>query len=161
LLQKVQRPSLTQVKNAIQVSYDMDKAGEVTHDFLANNMAAEAASLQDHAPNRQASRVDRHPAPGSAPASEIKGPKKISSLDFTRTSRASLMMRSRQSLRRGSASTSTPRRAKVDIPKRARLGPSKSIKKTLSKMNREIVFYEGQAKRRLKGQESIQQRQGQ
>jgi hypothetical protein len=73
LFQKVQSPSLTQVKNALQVSYDLDKAGEVTYDFLANSMAAEAASLPDHAPNRQASGVDRHPAPGSVPINGIKG----------------------------------------------------------------------------------------
>jgi hypothetical protein len=66
LFQKVQSPSLTQVKNALQVSYDLNKMGEVTYDFLANSMAAEAASLPDHAPNRQASGVDRHPTPGSA-----------------------------------------------------------------------------------------------
>jgi hypothetical protein len=71
LFQKVQSPSLTQVKNALQVSYDLDK--EVTYDFLANSIAAEAASLPDHAPNRQASGVDRHPTPGSAPTSGIKG----------------------------------------------------------------------------------------
>jgi hypothetical protein len=51
----------------------LDKAGEVTFDFLANSIAAEAASLPDHAPNRQASGVDRHPASGSAPTSGIKG----------------------------------------------------------------------------------------
>jgi hypothetical protein len=53
----------------------LDKAGEVTHDFLANSMAAsEAASLPDHhAPNRHVSGVDRHPASGSAPTSGIKG----------------------------------------------------------------------------------------
>jgi hypothetical protein len=74
LFQKVQSPSLTQVKNALQVSYNLDKAGKVsTHDFLANTMAAEADSLPDHAPNRQASGVDRHPTPGSAPTSGIKG----------------------------------------------------------------------------------------
>jgi hypothetical protein len=73
LFQKVQSPSLTQVKNALQVSYDLNKAGEVTYDFLANIMAAEAATLPDHAPNRQASGVDRHPTPGSAPTSGIKG----------------------------------------------------------------------------------------
>jgi hypothetical protein len=67
LFQKVQSLSLTQVKNALQLSYDLDK--------LANSMAAEAASLPDHAPNRQASGVDRHPMPGSAPTSGIKGTK--------------------------------------------------------------------------------------
>jgi hypothetical protein len=36
-------------------------------------MAAEAASLPDHAPNRQASGVDRHPTLGSLPTSGIKG----------------------------------------------------------------------------------------
>jgi hypothetical protein len=73
LFQKVQSPSLTKVKNALQVSHNLDKAGEVTYDFLANSMAAEAASLPDHAPNRQASGVERHPAPGSALTSGIKG----------------------------------------------------------------------------------------
>jgi hypothetical protein len=73
LFQKVQSPSLTQVKTSVQVLYDLDKAGEVTYDFLANSMTAEAASLPDHAPHRQASGVDRHPTPGFAPTSGIKG----------------------------------------------------------------------------------------
>jgi hypothetical protein len=110
LFQKIQSPSLTQVKNALQVLYGLDKAGEVTYDFLANSMAAEAANLPDHASNRQASGVDRHPAPGSAPASgilhqilqEFSGRRRFS------TSKSS--------------STSTPRRVMV---RRARLVPSK------------------------------------
>jgi hypothetical protein len=44
LFQKVHSPSLTQVKNALQVSYNLDKAGEVIYDFLANSMVAETAS---------------------------------------------------------------------------------------------------------------------
>jgi hypothetical protein len=125
LFQKVKSPSLTQVKNALQISYDLDKAGEVTYDFLANSMAAKAASLPDHAPNRQASGVDRHPTPGSAPTSGIKGANGDIFTGFIRTSRVSLMMKNRQSSMKGSASTSTPRRVTVIIPKGARQAPSK------------------------------------
>jgi hypothetical protein len=52
LFQKVHSPSLTQVKNALQVSYDLFKAGEVAYDFLANSMAAEAASLPRQSPSK-------------------------------------------------------------------------------------------------------------
>jgi hypothetical protein len=128
LFQKVQSPSLTQVKNSLQVSYDLDKAGEGTYDVLANSMAAKAASLPDHAPNRQASSVDRHPMPGWPQQVESRVPTEISSLDSTRTSGAYLTMSRRQFWTRESASTSTPRRVLVAIPKRARLVPSKSIR---------------------------------
>ncbi len=138
LFQKVQSPSLTQVKNALQVPYDLDKAGEVTYDFLANSMAAEAASLPDHAPNRQASGVDRHPTPGSAPNSGIKGANGDIFTGFYKNF---------QSL------SDDEKQAIFDERKRLNINPKKSCgnhskkgqtsaikvnKKTLSKMTREI-----------------------
>jgi hypothetical protein len=75
LFQKVQSPSLTQVKNALQVSYALDQDQVITFDFIANSMAAEAANLPEHAPNRQASSLEsRSGRGGSAPESGIKGP---------------------------------------------------------------------------------------
>jgi hypothetical protein len=55
LFQKVQSPILTQVKNVLQVSYDLNTDKIVTFDFIANSLAKEAASLPEHTPNRQAS----------------------------------------------------------------------------------------------------------
>jgi hypothetical protein len=138
LFQKVQSPSLTQVKNALQVSYNLDKAGEVTYDFLANSMAAEAASLPDHAPNHQASGVDRQPTPGSAPTSGIKGANGDIFTGFYKNF---------QSL------SDDEKQAIFDERKRLNINPKKSCgghsqkgqtsaikvnKKTLSKMTREI-----------------------
>jgi 4-hydroxyphenylpyruvate dioxygenase-like putative hemolysin len=51
LFQKVQSPGLTQVKNAFKGSYDLDTGGQdVSFDFIANSMSAEAASLPEHVP---------------------------------------------------------------------------------------------------------------
>jgi hypothetical protein len=149
LFQKVQSPSLTQVKNALQVSYDLDKAGEVTYDFLANSMAAEAASLPDHAPSTQRLVPPR--------LVESRAQTEISSLDFIRTSRVSLMMRKRQSSMRGSASTSTPSRVAVIIPKRARRAPSKLTRKSVKDDQRNF-FYEGQAQRRQSHENNLRRR---
>ena len=74
LFQKVQSPSLTQVKSALKVQSDLDVEGNsVTYDFIANSMAAEAASLPDYVPNRQASGVESYGAKGPAPSSGVKG----------------------------------------------------------------------------------------
>jgi hypothetical protein len=74
LFQKVQSPSLTQVKSALKVQSDLDVGGStVTYDFIANSLAVEAASLSDYVPNRQASGVDSKGAKDSAPASGVKG----------------------------------------------------------------------------------------
>jgi hypothetical protein len=138
LFQKVQSPSLTQVKNALQVSYDLDKAGEVTYNFLANSMAAEAASLPDHAHNRQASGLDRHPTPGSAPASGIKGANGDIFTGFYKNF---------QSLSDDEKQAIFDERKRLNInPKKnrgnhSRKGQTSAIKvnkKTLSKMTREI-----------------------
>jgi hypothetical protein len=139
LFQKVQSPSLTQVKNALQVSYDLDKAGEVTYDFLlANSMAAETASPPDHAPNRQASGVDRHPVIGSAPTSGIKGANRDIFTGFYKNS---------QSLSDDEKEAIFDERKRLNInPKKSRGGHSKKgqtndikvNKKTLSKMTRAI-----------------------
>ena len=138
LFQKVQSPSLTQVKNALQVSYDLDKAGEVTYDFLANSMVAEAASLPDHAPNRQASGVDRHPAPGSAPTSGIKGANGDIITGFYKNSQslsddekqAIFEERKRLNINKGKSRGGPPKKSKTSV--------ININKKTLSKMNREI-----------------------
>jgi hypothetical protein len=53
LFDKVQNPSLTTVKNALQVSYDLDANESVTYNFIANSLAAEAASLPDHVAARE------------------------------------------------------------------------------------------------------------
>ena len=58
LFQKFQIPRLTQVKNALHVSYNLYQEKAVTFDFVANNMEAEAANLPENVLNRQSSGVD-------------------------------------------------------------------------------------------------------
>jgi flagellar hook-length control protein FliK len=159
LFQKVQSPSWTQVKNALQVSYGLDKAGENTYDFLTNSMAAEAASLPNHAPNCQASGVDRHTTVGSAPTSGIKGANGDIFTGFYKNFQSLSDDEKQASSMRGSASTSTPRRVVVVIPKRARQAPSKLTRNSI-KDDQGKFFYEGQAQGRRKVQESIQLDQG-
>jgi hypothetical protein len=84
LLQKVQRPSLTQVKNALQVSYDLDKAGEVTYDFLANSMAAKAASLLANTPTAKQVALTGICCLVPPQQVESRAQTEIPSLDFTR-----------------------------------------------------------------------------
>jgi len=76
LFEKVQSPSLTQVKSSLQISYDLDQTGDVTFDFIANSMAAEAASVPDMASNRQVSEIDTSGRSGgsSAPTSGVRMP---------------------------------------------------------------------------------------
>jgi hypothetical protein len=124
--------------NALQVSYDLDKAGEVTYDFLDNSMAAEAASLPDHAPNRQASGVDRHPMPGSSPTSGIKGAKGVIFTGFYKRFQ-SLSDDEKQAIfdeRKCLNINSKKRRG--NHSKKGQTSAIKVNKKTLSKMTREI-----------------------
>jgi hypothetical protein len=72
LFEKVQCPSLNQVKSSLQVSYDLDQAGDVTFDFIANSMAAEAASLPEYSQARNTSEIDTGGRSGSAPTSGVK-----------------------------------------------------------------------------------------
>jgi hypothetical protein len=138
LFQKVQSPSLTQVKNALQVSYDLDKAGEVTDDFLANSMAAEAASLLDHAPNHQASGMDRHPASGSAPTSGIKGAKGDIFTGFYKNFQ-SLSDDEKQAIYKERKRLNiNPKESCGSHSKKGQTSAIKVNKKTLSKMTREI-----------------------
>lgn len=75
LFQKVQNPVLNNVRNALKVQSDLDVAGtQVTYDFIANSLAAEAASLPEHVPVRQASGVESQGVKDSAPESGVKGP---------------------------------------------------------------------------------------
>ena len=71
LFQKVQAPSLTQVKSALQVSYDLDAEENVTYDFIANSLAVEATSLPDLAISRQTAGVETQN--GAAPSKGVKG----------------------------------------------------------------------------------------
>jgi hypothetical protein len=74
LFQKVQSPSLTQVKSALKVQSDLDVGGTiVTYDFIANSLAVEAASLSEYVSNRQASGIGIKGGKDSAPASGVKG----------------------------------------------------------------------------------------
>jgi hypothetical protein len=146
LFQKVQSPSMTQVKNALQVSYDLDKEGEVNYDFIANSMAAEAASLPDHVPNRQASGVGSQGTPNAAPPTGIKGSNGEIFTGFYKNF---------QSLSEDDKQAIFNERKRLNItPKRSRVGKSKASaitvkKKALAKMNREI----SSLKTRLKGME--------
>jgi hypothetical protein len=136
--QKVQSPSLTQVKNALQVSYNLDKAGEVTYDFLANSMAAEAASLPDHAPNRQASGVDRHPASGSAPTSGIKGANGDIFTGFYKNFQSLSDYEKQATFDERKRLNINPKKSCGNHSKKGQTSAIKVNKKTLSKMTREI-----------------------
>ena len=70
LFQKVQNPFLTQIKALIQVYYDLDQANTVAYDFISNSLAAEAASLVDHHPQRVA---DVNTRGKKAPEIGVKG----------------------------------------------------------------------------------------
>jgi hypothetical protein len=76
LFDKVQSPSLETTKGALKVRYDIDVAGGavITYDFIANSLAAKAASLPDYVAHRNASGVETQGSQGSAPASGVKGP---------------------------------------------------------------------------------------
>jgi hypothetical protein len=134
LFQKVQSPSLIQVKNALQVLYDLDQDQVVTYNF-----AAEAANLPEHVPNRQASSLDsRGGHGGSAPESGIKGPDGVIFTGFYKNF---------QQLSDEDKQAIFDERKRLNIvPKRSR-GSSrpcstssvKSKKKTLAKMTREIA----------------------
>ena len=45
LFQKVHIPSLTQVNNAIQLSYNLDREKYFLFDFIVNSMEAEVSNL--------------------------------------------------------------------------------------------------------------------
>ena len=70
LFQKVQNPFLTQIKALLQVYYDLDQANTVAYDFISNSLAAEAASLVDHHPQRVA---DVNTRGKKAPEIGVKG----------------------------------------------------------------------------------------
>ena len=74
LFEKVQSLNLNQMKSSLQVSYDLDQMGDVTFDFIANSLAAEAVSLPEYAQTRQASEVDSGVRAGEAPTQENKTP---------------------------------------------------------------------------------------
>jgi hypothetical protein len=73
LFAKVQNPSLQQVKNALQVLHDFDRGGtHVTFDFVANNLAAEAAGPPCHVLNCKARGLESCSG-GQAPEGGVKG----------------------------------------------------------------------------------------
>jgi hypothetical protein len=134
LFQKVQSPSLTQTKAALLVQEGLDTAGtQVTYDFIANSLSAEAAKLPDYVPNRQASGVETH-GKGSAPESGVKS---IDGTTFTgyypewhsmsdEDKNAVIAERKRQ----GQASKKKPGSSKASS--------IRTKKKTLNKLNRKV-----------------------
>ena len=70
IFQKFQNPILTQIKESLQVSYDMDQANTVNHKFISNSLAAEAASIGYHNPWGVA---DVNTCDEKAPESGVKG----------------------------------------------------------------------------------------
>ena len=50
IFQKVQNPILTEIKAALQVSYDLYQDNTVTYELIAKILATESSSLGDHNP---------------------------------------------------------------------------------------------------------------
>jgi hypothetical protein len=121
-----------------KVSYNLDKAGEVTYDFLANSMAAKAASLLDHAPNRQASGVDRHPTSGSAPTSGIKGPNGDIFTGFYKNFQSLSDDEKQAIFDERKHLNINPKKSRGGHSKKGQTSTTKVNKKKLSKMTREI-----------------------
>jgi hypothetical protein len=96
LFQKVQSPSMTQVKNALQVSYDLDKEGEVNYSLqTAWPLKQQAFLIMSPTDKRaelaaKACQVQHHRL-------ESKDPTVRYSQGSTRISKASLRMTNRQS----------------------------------------------------------------
>jgi hypothetical protein len=135
LFQKVQSPNLTQVKSALKVQSDLDVGGlTVTYDFIANSLAAEAASLPDYVPNRQASGLDSHGGKGSSPESGVKGPDGTIFTGY---------YKNWNSISDDDKHAVYEERKRLGVvPKKARRSKPSSIKtkkKTLAKMTREIA----------------------
>ena len=68
LFAKVNCPTLTHVKNALQVNVNLDEDDKVTYDFIANSFSAAAGGSAEPS-NRQASGVE---VKGSAPTSGVR-----------------------------------------------------------------------------------------
>jgi hypothetical protein len=136
LFQKVQSPALTQVKNALKVSYDLDTGGQdVTFDFIANSMSAEASSLPEHVPNRQASGVgSSQGSQGSAPESGVKGPDGVIFTGFYKNFNR-LSDEDKQAI-------FDERKRLGIVPKKSRRSKASSVRtktSALTKLNREIA----------------------
>jgi hypothetical protein len=101
-------------------------------------MAAEAASLPDHAPNRQASGVDRHPVSGSAPTSGIKGANRDIFTGFYKNFQ-SLTDYEKQAIF-DERKNINPKESRGNHSKKGQTSAIKVNKKTLSKMTREIFL---------------------
>ena len=91
-------PRLTQVKNILQVSYDLDQYKSVTFDFISNSMAAEAPNLPENSPNHQANGVETQGGRRSAPKCGIRDHMEQFLLDSTRTFNRYMMMTRRSYL---------------------------------------------------------------
>jgi Mg2+ and Co2+ transporter CorA len=58
LFEKIQSPALQMAKSSLMVHYDLDVAGTVTYEFIANSLSAQATGqAPDHATNRNTSGV--------------------------------------------------------------------------------------------------------
>jgi hypothetical protein len=72
-MKKCQSPGLSQVKQALQVQYDLSNGnGNVSYDFIANSLAIQATNLQEYQPpgnnergKRNASGLSSAPQPDS------------------------------------------------------------------------------------------------
>ena len=74
LFQKIQSPSLAQVKSVLKAQLGLDVgAMTITRDFVPNSLAAEAASSPDCIANCQASGLESQGGKGSAAKSGVKG----------------------------------------------------------------------------------------
>jgi hypothetical protein len=146
LFKKVESPGLTVVKNALKVQYDLDPNNNVTYNFIANSLSAEAAKLPDHVPNqRQASGVEAKYGTGSAPTSGVKGPDGTIFIGFypnwaalTKADK-SLVYDERQRLNGKSKQTTRRKPASV-----------KSNKKTLANLKRDISSLKATLKKKAK-----------
>jgi hypothetical protein len=135
LFQKVQSPALTQVKNALQVQYDLDRDENVTFDFIANSLAKEAASLPEFNPNRQASAVDSR---SGVPESGIRGPDGVIFTGFYKNFQQ-LSENDKQAIYDERKRLNiVPKKSRSERTKKRTTSAIKSKKKTLVMMNREI-----------------------
>jgi hypothetical protein len=60
LFEKIQSPALQMAKSSLMVAHDLDTAGTVTYDFIANSLSVQATGqAPDHATNRNTSALGR------------------------------------------------------------------------------------------------------
>ncbi len=137
---KVQSPNLALVKSNLQIACDLDQTGEVTFDFIANSLAAEASKSPDSAASRNASGVDARAGANSAPVSGVKGPDGVIfagfCANFAQLSDADKQTMFDERKRLGVANNTSKRSPKN---RHAKTSSIEAKKKTLAKMTRQIA----------------------